>query len=63
MSNRKRVERLARYLSPAIDRFILLISDEDGNLIDHDGQIVTEEQLEARQAATRLAVIDLQKED
>lgn len=64
MSNRKRIDRLARYLSLGVEGYQLLIEDEEGNLIDGSGQIVfTPEEYEQWQATELEAVIDLSKEN
>jgi hypothetical protein len=64
MSNRKRVDRLARYLSLEVDSYQLLTKDEAGNYIDGSGQIAyTPEEWERWQATTLEAVIDLSSEE
>jgi hypothetical protein len=63
MSNRKRIDRLARLLSLEVGGYQLLIEDEEGNYIDGSGQILyTPEEWERWQATTLEAVIDLSKE-
>jgi hypothetical protein len=63
MSNRKRIDRLARLMTLNIDGYQLLIDDEAGNLIDGSGQIVyTPEEWERWQVEHLEAVIDLSKE-
>ncbi len=62
-SHKQRIDRLARHLSLGIEGYVLYITDEDGNYLDHSGQIAyTPEEWERWQATSLEAVIDLSQE-